>query len=107
MLATATPVETLADLLTHLGDIPPARVRFHPLPATATEQDVLDVQAREGRLCELVDGVLVEKGMGFRKSYLAGVFIEILRRFVRPRNLGLVTAPDGMMRLAPGLVRLP
>jgi Uma2 family endonuclease len=27
--------------------------------------------------------------------------------FVRPRNLGLVTAPDGTMRLAPGLVRIP
>jgi Uma2 family endonuclease len=26
---------------------------------------------------------------------------------VRPRNLGLVTAPDGMMRLAAGLVRIP
>lgn len=107
MLATATTVETLADLLIQLGDIPPVRVRFRPLPGTAIEQDVLDVHAREGRLCELVDGVLVEKGMGFRESYLTGALIEILRRFVRPRNLGLVTAPDGMMRLAPGLVRLP
>jgi Uma2 family endonuclease len=107
MVATATTVATLADLLMQLGDIPPERVRFHPLPGTATEQDVLDVYSREGRLCELVDGVLVEKGMGFRESYLAGALIEILRRFVRPRNLGLVTAPDGMMRLAPNLVRLP
>jgi Uma2 family endonuclease len=107
MMATATAIETLADLLVQLGGIAPARVRFRPLPGTATEKDVLDVQAREGRLCELVDGVLVEKGMGFLESYLAGALIEILRGFVKPRHLGLVTAPDGMVRLAPGLVRIP
>jgi Uma2 family endonuclease len=107
MTATATTIDTLADLLTQLGGIAPARVRFRPLPGTATEKDVLDVQAREDRLCELVDGVLVEKGMGFLESYLAGALIEILRGFVKPRRLGLVTAPDGMVRLAPGLVRIP
>jgi Uma2 family endonuclease len=100
-------IETLADLLEQLGDIAPERVRFRPLPGTATEQDVLEVRARTGRLCELVDGVLVEKGMGFLESYLAGALIEILRGFVKPRHLGLVTAPDGMVRLAPGLVRIP
>jgi Uma2 family endonuclease len=107
MMATATAIETLADLLVQLGGIAPARVRFRPLPGTATEKDVLDMQGREGRLCELVDGVLVEKGMGFLESYLAGALIEILRGFVKPRHLGLVTAPDGMVRLAPGLVRIP
>ena len=45
--------------------------------------------------------------MGLRESYLASVLIMILLTFVRLRNLGLVTAPDGMMRLAPGLVRIP
>jgi Uma2 family endonuclease len=107
MIATATAIETLADLLAQLGGIAPARVRFRPLPGTATEKDVLDMQAHEGRLCELVDGVLVEKGRGFLESYLAGALIEILRGFVKPRHLGLVTAPDGLVRLAPGLVRIP
>ena len=32
---------------------------------------------------------------------------EALRGFVKQHNLGLVTAPDGMMRLAAGLVRVP
>jgi Uma2 family endonuclease len=106
-VAPSAVIETLADLLAQLGDIGPARVRFHPHPGTATEQDVLEVQAREGHLCELVAGVLVEKGMGFRESYLAGVLIEVLRSFVRPRNLGLVTGDAGMMRLTFGLVRIP
>ena len=101
------PIETLADLLEQLGGIAPERVRFHPLPGTATEQDVLEVRARTGLLCELVHGVLVEKGMGFRESWLASVLITILTNFVRPRNLGLVTGESGVMRLAAGLVRIP
>ena len=71
VLTPPGPIETLADLLRQLGGISPERVRFRPLPGTATERDVLDVQTREGRLCELVDGVLVEKGIGFRESFLA------------------------------------
>jgi hypothetical protein len=94
--ATATAaIDTLADLLEHLGGIHPNRVRFRPAPGTATEKDVLAIHDREGRLYELVDGVLVEKAMGWSESLLAGALIEVLRGFVRPRNLGLVTAPDG------------
>src|SRR5712692_4034785 len=110
MTSVSTPtvaIETLADLLEQLGGISPKRVRFRPAPGTATEKDVLAIHDREDRLYELVDGVLVEKAMGFREAYLASVLITILWTFVRPRNLGLVTAPDGMMRLAPGLVRIP
>lgn len=106
-LESAVALETLADLLEHLGDIPAARVRLHPPPGTATEADVLNVHDHEDRLCELVDGVLVEKAMGFRESYLAAVLIRILGGFVERWNLGLVTGADGMMRLAPGLVRIP
>lgn len=110
MASALTPhgvIETLADLLIQLGDISPERVRFRPLPGTATEQDVLDVQAHEGRLCELVDGVLVEKGVGFRESFLAMVLSTVLWDFVKSRHLGLVTGADGMMRLVSGLVRIP
>ena len=32
---------------------------------------MIEVERREDRLCELVDGVLVEKAMGFRESLLA------------------------------------
>ena len=33
--------DTLADLLHQLGDIPTERIRRHPAPGTATEQDVI------------------------------------------------------------------
>jgi hypothetical protein len=107
VLSPAGAIVTLADLLAQLGGIAPERVRFRPLPGTATEQDVLDVQAHEGRVCELVDGVLVEKSMGFRESFLSMALSAILWGFVKPLNLGLVTGADGMVRLSSGLVRIP
>lgn len=104
-LTTHTP--TLADLLEQLGGIPPSRVLVRPALGQATEADVLNVNDREGRLCELVDGVLVEKAMGYSESTLAMILGRLLLNFVLPGNLGLVSGADGMMRLFPGLVRIP
>jgi Uma2 family endonuclease len=104
--SVAAPIDTLADLMKRLGGVPLDRVRFHPPPGTAVEQDVLNAE-NEGLLCELVDGVLVEKAMGYSESILAVFLIEVLNAFVRTRNLGLVSGPDGTMRLFPGLVRIP
>jgi hypothetical protein len=66
-----TDRKNVADLLAQLGDIPAERVRISPAPGTATEQDVIDIEAQEDRLCELVDGVLVEKVMGYFELRLA------------------------------------
>jgi Uma2 family endonuclease len=106
LLAPLT-IETIGDLLERLGGISPQRIRFKPAPGTATEDDVIAVEARENRLCELVDGVLVEKPMGYVESLLAGALLSALRAFIKPRKLGLITGADGMMRLFPGLVRIP
>jgi Uma2 family endonuclease len=110
MTAVSTPtviIETLADLLEQLGSIAPDRVRFRPAPGTATEKAVLAIHDHEGRLYELMHGVLVARAGGLRESLLAIALASLLRGFVRPRNLGLVTGADGMMRLFPGLVRIP
>lgn len=104
-LTTRTP--SLADLLNRLGDVPPSRVLMRPAPGQATEVDVITLNDREGRLCELVDGVLVEKAMGYCESVLAMILGRLLLNFIVPRNLGLVTGADGMVRLFPGLVRIP
>ena len=63
--------QTLADVLQQLGGISPRRIRFRPAPGTATEEDVVSIRDRERRLFELVDGVLVEKVMGYWESVLA------------------------------------
>ncbi len=105
---SADPIDNLAELVERLGGIPLERIRFQPPPGTATEDDVIAaLDAPRKRLCELVDGVLVEKAVGCSKSLLAALLIEVLNAFVRARNLGLVTAPDGTMRLWAGRVRMP
>jgi Uma2 family endonuclease len=100
--------ETLADLVERLGGIPLDRIRMNPPPGTATEEDVLALEARaDKRLCELIDGVLVEKAMGFRESFLASYLIRVLGNFIAISNPGIVTAPDGFVRLFVGRVRIP
>jgi Uma2 family endonuclease len=109
MAATDTelPMDNLADLLERLGGVGPERVRLRPPPGTATEKDVIEIERRENRLCELVEGVLVEKTWGYRESLLAGALLVFLRQYADPLNLGLVTPSDGTVRLFPGLVRIP
>jgi len=102
--ATTTTPETIKDLLERLGGIAPGRVRMKPLPGLATEADLIEVNAQKMGICELVDGVLVEKGMGYTESDLALCLGGLLNQFVIPRNLGIVTGAGGMMRLLPGLV---
>jgi Uma2 family endonuclease len=101
------PLRTLADLLDRLGRVPLDRIRMFPPPGTATERDVLEIAAREKRLCELIEGVLVEKAVGYEESILALYIGRMLGNFVGPRNLGHVTGEAGMVRLFPGLVRIP
>ncbi|CAN5905187.1 hypothetical protein BH23PLA1_BH23PLA1_25220 [soil metagenome] len=107
-VTTAPPTfRTVAELLAHLGDIPPERVRLRPAPGTATEEDVIQVELKENRLCELVDGTLVEKAMGFLESLLTVHLLTLLNTYVYQHNLGLVAGADGTIKLAPGLVRIP
>lgn len=105
--ATQPAIDTLAELLERLGSISPARVRFRPPPGTATQQDVLACDKGEKRLCELVDGVLVEKAMGYYESRLATVLASLLEAFCQEHNMGIVLGADATTALGPGLVRLP
>jgi Uma2 family endonuclease len=97
----------LVRLAERFGPIPAHRIRTSTPPGLATEDDVVEIHNREDRLCELVDGVLVEKTMGAYESMLAMEIGAILRNWVKPRKVGTVLGADGMLRLAPGLVRIP
>lgn len=98
---------TVADLVGHLDGIPARRIRLRPFPGTATEEDVLEVYARERLLCELVDGILVEKAMGYYESVLAIVLGHLLQTYLDQNNVGIVAGADGMLRLCPGMIRIP
>ncbi len=100
-------VRTLADVLARLGAIPPERVWLRPLPGNATVQDVITADVRHNRLCELIDGVLVEKTLGSLESMLAlRISIEI-GLFLRTHDLGFLLGADGMLEISPSQVRIP
>jgi Uma2 family endonuclease len=109
VLASVAPgVETLADVLDRLGEIPPDRILWTPRPGTATEADQIRlVDGEPKRLVELIDGILVEKPMGQREGFVAASLLVFLMNYVKPRKLGVVGAPDTIMRLKPGQNRLP
>ena len=97
----------MSELLESLGGIPPDRVLLRPVPGTAKEDDLIAYVERTGRLCELVDGVLVEKPMGFGESLVAGEIQWMIRTHLAAMSLGAVVGEAAAMRLMPGLVRAP
>jgi Uma2 family endonuclease len=109
MPATAAPpTVTVADLLDRLGGIPASRVRMSPLPGTATEADLIAALDGEPKLlCELVDGVLVEKAVGAPEGLQGGLLFRRLGNHVEDHDLGLVFPADTPFRFQIGLVRLP
>lgn len=98
---------TVAELQDYLGGIPVYRIRLRPHPGEATEQDVIDIDTHEDRICELIDGILVEKDMASYESILASLLIYYLQRFLEKRDFGVVLGEGGLLRLFPGRVRAP
>jgi len=108
MTTTLREPVTAADVLDDLSGTPVSRWIMTPPPGQATEADAqrLLVSPRK-RICELIDGTRVEQAMGLKESPLATRLIVRLDAFVFPRKPGLVTAPDGAVRLWAGRVRVP
>jgi Uma2 family endonuclease len=105
--AAALPADaTLAELLERLGNVPPERIRVFPPLGTATEQDVIAAEARD-HICELIDGVLVEKTMGYLESIVAIAIARHLGNYVAARQLGVVLGADGTLKVLPDQVRIP
>ncbi len=108
MVAAISPPETFAELWERLGNVPLNRIRMFPPPGTATVEDVERLCNREPKcLCELVDGVLVEKAMGHVESRLAARLIHILGGYLDDHDLGIVAGADGPHRVRPDQVRFP
>src|SRR4051794_29260175 len=83
----ATAVEWLDDL----GDVPLERIIFTPWPGMATEADLLQKVEVEKRLCELVNGTLVEKPVGLYESQVAMWIGHFILQFIAGRHLGIVS----------------
>jgi Uma2 family endonuclease len=102
-----TKFPTIADVQERLGHIPESRIRSFPAPGTATVQDLLDSSLTGDRLHELVDGILVEKGMGYREGSLALWLGTLINLYLIEHNIGHASGADGMIRFKLDLVRMP
>ncbi len=107
MPTTIAEAPSIADLLHDLGGVNPNRIRLRPAPGRATEQDVVRIEAKEDRLYELINGVLVEKLMGAKESLLACILIRLIGNYLDLNPLGVVLGEAGMLRLRPRLIRIP
>ena len=108
LMAVATAITRVQDLLDDLGGISPWRVLLKPAPGTATEADLIAVNAsgrnslRAGR-----------RRAWWRREWDTSsrcwpcAISALLHEFVDSRNLGIVTGEAGMVRLFPGMIRVP
>jgi hypothetical protein len=104
LMSTALPSSfpadcTAADMQDRLGGIPLERIRMVPPPGTATEEDVLAVHDRTNRLCELVDGTLVEKAMRKLEEYFRSGARLVWYIDPATRTARVYTAPDRVTAL--------
>jgi Uma2 family endonuclease len=102
MAIVAASFETAADLL-QLLHVPPERILLRPPPGKATEEDVI----KSRRICELIDGVLVEKAMGYYESRLGFVLGFFLGAYLKTNPLGIALGEKGLMRVDEEQVRIP
>ncbi|MGD9856929.1 MAG: Uma2 family endonuclease, partial [Planctomycetaceae bacterium] len=98
---------TAEDLAARVGPIPLWRIRHDPPPGEATEEDVERVRREEGPLCELINGVLVEKAVSDKTAGVAAEIIGFLHAFIRTRRLGWILGADGFVRLYGIQLRAP
>ena len=104
MALNAAVPNRLSDILEELGRIAASRVRSEPAPGKATIADLIRVNV-EGCLCELVDGILVQKACGWKESLIVAALIQRLRQFVEIDNQGLIIGPDACFEIFRSLVR--
>jgi Uma2 family endonuclease len=98
---------TAAELVERLGGIPLSRIVLSAPIGKATEKDVINaLEAPHKRLCELVDGVLVEKALGAAESHLAGRILQHINNYLDHNDLGLAFGADGPFRFSE-FIRIP
>lgn len=103
-VASAPSIETFDALHERLGRVPLNRIRMKPAPGTATEADL----ARAPKpICELIDGVLVEKAMGNRESLLGIYVSRLIGNHVDAADLGVVLGEAGYIRVGEEQLRAP
>ena len=96
-----------ADLQKHLGGVPPERILLYGPLGKATEADALWLDDHEDRICELVDGVLVEKVMSSYESILAMMLGYRLHEYLEKNDRGVLLGEAGQLWILPTKMRVP
>ena len=91
--ADAVAPLTVAELVERLGGIPLDRIWLQPPPGTATEHDVIKT-----RLCELIDGTIVGKAVGFFESMLGMMLGHVLQSYLDDHDYGFTVGSDCHIR---------
>ncbi len=108
VLPDAPPTEwTIADVRARLPGFPAWRIHTYPAPGTATEKDLLRAEARSGRICELIDGTLVEKVMASLESMLALALSHFIYLYLDRNNVGSIMGEAGFLKILSGQIRAP
>lgn len=107
-MSTATrPMVTLGDVLTRLHYIPADRIRLTPTPGTATVADAIEFAHRLNIACEMYDGVIVEKPMGYFESWIGMILGAKIMTYLEGNDLGILTGEKAPLWVAPDQMREP
>jgi Uma2 family endonuclease len=98
---------TMESLWVALGRIPLDRIQLHPLPGTATDDDAADSRDKFGVNCELIQGVLVAKPMGWYESNVALALAFYLELYLESHPLGVLAGEDGPVKTVFGNTQKP
>ncbi len=97
-------LRNFAELHKRLGEVPLERIRVIPPLGTATEDDLVKAK---GPICELIDGVLVEKAMGARESFVGAMLLLEIGLLAKSKKLGVILGEAGFIRINDDLIRAP
>jgi len=104
---TTPPMPSLFDLANTVGDIPLSRIRFSPLPGTATKADLIRLMNEEGKHFELIHGTLIEKAMGWFEGVLAGWIVTHFNNYLNVNEIGVAFGDRSPIEFSPKLIYEP
>lgn len=100
-------VPNVAEIWLCSGQVPLSRILVTPAPGTATPEDAVQSRKKLGINCELVNGTLVAKTMGFYESHVAMILAYFIQSYLMENPIGLIAGEDGPYLLLPRNVRKP
>jgi len=98
---------TGAEIWIRAGQVPLERIVMTPAPGTATLDDAVYSKERLNLSCELVDGILVAKTMGYLESKVAIAIAYFIHQYLESHPIGEVAGEDGSCQTLPEHARKP